>query len=129
MPTTAQILANRLNSQKSTEPRTAEDKAAVSQNAVKHGLFASEAVITGENQADYELFCDEMIAEFQKLQLLRQLQKEDDCEAEPAQAIPKACGFEVATRHLPAKKKGRFEKTKPICPGPNRRKVFCERRL
>ena len=54
MATTAQILANRLNSKKSTVPQKAEGKATVSQNAVKHGLFAAEAVITGENPADYE---------------------------------------------------------------------------
>ena len=63
MSTTAQILANHLNSKKSTGPRTAEGKAAVSQNAVKHALFAAEAVITGENPADYELYCDQMLAE------------------------------------------------------------------
>jgi len=54
MSTEAQIHANRQNAQKSTGPKTAEGKAAVSQNAVKHGLIASEAVITGENLADYE---------------------------------------------------------------------------
>ena len=58
MSTTAQILANRNNSQKSTGPQTAEGKAVVSQNAVKHGLFAAEAVITGENPADYEAYHD-----------------------------------------------------------------------
>ncbi|MHC4559868.1 MAG: hypothetical protein ACYTFW_07610 [Planctomycetota bacterium] len=63
MSTEAQINANRQNSQKSTGPRTAEGKAAVSQNAVKHGLFASEAVIKGENQADFDLFSKEMLNE------------------------------------------------------------------
>jgi hypothetical protein len=62
MATTAQILANRLNSRKSTGPKTDEGKAAVSQNAVKHGLFA-ESVIEGENEADYEAFHDKMLAE------------------------------------------------------------------
>jgi len=38
MSTEAQILANRRNAQKSTGPRTRGGKAAVSQNAVKHGL-------------------------------------------------------------------------------------------
>jgi hypothetical protein len=62
MATIAQIFANRQNSKKSTGPKTAEGKAAVSQNAVKHGLFA-ESVIKGENEADYEAFHDEMLAE------------------------------------------------------------------
>jgi hypothetical protein len=35
-------------------PKTDEGKAVVSQNAVKHGLFAAEAAIKGENPADYE---------------------------------------------------------------------------
>jgi hypothetical protein len=49
MVTTAQVLANLHNSRKSTGPKTDEGKAAVSQNAVKHGLFA-ESVINGENE-------------------------------------------------------------------------------
>ena len=51
MSTQAQTKANRQNSKKSTGPRTAEGKAVVSKNAVKHGLFAAEAVITGEDPA------------------------------------------------------------------------------
>jgi hypothetical protein len=63
MSTEAQINANRQNAQKSTGPRTAEGKAAVSQNAVKHGLFASEAVIKGENREEFDLYRDEMLGE------------------------------------------------------------------
>jgi hypothetical protein len=63
MATETQINANRQNAQKSTGPRTAEGKAAVSQNAVKHGLFGSEAVIKSENQAEFDLYRDEMLAE------------------------------------------------------------------
>jgi hypothetical protein len=63
MSSEAQINANRLNSQKSTGPQSLEGKAAVSQNAVKHGLFASEAVVKGENRGDFDLFRDEMLAE------------------------------------------------------------------
>ena len=63
MSTTAQILANRLNSRKSTGPKTAEGKAAASQNAVKHGLFA-ESVIKGENEAYYEAYHEKMLADF-----------------------------------------------------------------
>jgi hypothetical protein len=62
MSTEKQINANRKNAQKSTGPKTAEGKAAVSQNAVKHGLF-TDSIIFGENEADYEAFHDEMLAE------------------------------------------------------------------
>ena len=63
MATTVQTKANQQNAQKSTGPKTAEGKNVVSQNAVKHGIFAAEAVITGENPADYELFHDQCLAE------------------------------------------------------------------
>jgi len=63
MATIAQTLANRRNSKKSTGPRSAEGKAVVAKNAVKHGLFAHEAVITGENREEYDLFRDEILAE------------------------------------------------------------------
>ena len=63
MSTGKQIKANRQNAQKSTGPKTDEGKAAVSQNAVKHGIFA-QSVIKGENEADYEAFHDKMVAEF-----------------------------------------------------------------
>ena len=63
MSTKAQIKANQQNAQKSTGPQTAEGKAVVSLNAVKHGLFAAEAVISVENPADYQLYRDEYLAE------------------------------------------------------------------
>jgi len=63
MATETQILANRLNSQKSTGPCSREGKAAVSQNAVKHGLLARQAVISLENQADFCLYRDRMLSE------------------------------------------------------------------
>ncbi len=64
MATQAQTTANRQNSKKSTGPRTAEGKTAVSQNAVKHGLFAHEAIIHGESQADFELHREAFLAEW-----------------------------------------------------------------
>ena len=63
MSTEAQINAYRQNAQKSTGPKTAEGKAVVAQNAVKHGLFASENVINGENQDDFDQFREELLAE------------------------------------------------------------------
>ena len=49
MATEAQVAANRLNAQKSSGPRTAEGKAVVAQNAVKHGLLAREGVLRGKD--------------------------------------------------------------------------------
>ncbi|MBN2181111.1 MAG: hypothetical protein JW715_04295, partial [Sedimentisphaerales bacterium] len=63
MSTQAQINANRQNAQKSTGPKTAEGKAAAAKNAVKHGLFAQEAVITGENPEDFSNLRQELLAE------------------------------------------------------------------
>ena len=54
MATPAQIDANRLNSQLSSGPRTAEGKAASAANSFKHGLYAKSVVIPGEDPADYE---------------------------------------------------------------------------
>ena len=63
MSTEAQNHANRLNAQKSTGPRTSEGKAAISQNAVKHGLLARQTVISSESQADFDLYREQMLAE------------------------------------------------------------------
>jgi hypothetical protein len=63
MASAAQVLANRVNAQKSTGPRTQEGKAAVSQNAVKHGLLAREAVIKGEDPGQFEFYRDQMLGE------------------------------------------------------------------
>ena len=49
MSTQPQILANRLNAQKSTGPQTPQGKAVVSQNALKHGLSARRDVIITES--------------------------------------------------------------------------------
>ena len=65
MATKAQINANRQNAEKSTGPRTAKGKAAVSLNAVKHGLFARKATIHGENQSDFDLHREAFLAEWQ----------------------------------------------------------------
>jgi len=63
MTSEARINANRLNAQKSTGPRTAEGKAAVAQNAVKHGLSARCDVIRGEDQKEFEQYREEMFWE------------------------------------------------------------------
>jgi hypothetical protein len=63
MSTDAQINANRENAQKSTGPVTAEGKAIVSQNAVKHGLFAVRDVVTTENQAEFDSMREQMLGD------------------------------------------------------------------
>jgi uncharacterized protein YecA (UPF0149 family) len=50
MATTAQILANRLNAERSAGPVTAEAKARVSQNATKFGLFSVANFVRPEEQ-------------------------------------------------------------------------------
>ncbi len=54
MSTQEQTNANRKNAQSSTGPKTDEGKAISSQNAVKHGFFAKNDVISGEDPAAYE---------------------------------------------------------------------------
>jgi hypothetical protein len=51
-----QLLANRKNALRSTGPRTAAGKAIASQNAVRHGLRAEQAVIGGEDAAEFDRF-------------------------------------------------------------------------
>ena len=63
MSNSAQINANRQNAKKSTGPRSTEGKAVVAKNAVKHGLFASQTLIKGENQEDFDLFREQLLAE------------------------------------------------------------------
>jgi len=63
MASAAQIQANRLNAQKSTGPRTAVGKERASQNALKHGLLAREAVIQGEDLEEFELYREGMLEE------------------------------------------------------------------
>ena len=63
MATEAQVFANRSNAQKSTGPRTAEGKATVAQNAVKHGLSARLDVIKREDQAEFDLHREAMLGE------------------------------------------------------------------
>ena len=62
MATQAQMNANRQNAQKSTGPKTAEGKAVVAQNAIKHGLFAQENVIKCEKVSDFNRFREELMA-------------------------------------------------------------------
>jgi hypothetical protein len=65
MTTEAQVAANRLNAQKSTGPRTAEGKAVVTQNALKHGLRAQAVVLPGEDGDEYARYRGQMTEQLQ----------------------------------------------------------------
>jgi hypothetical protein len=63
MVSNTKLLANRLNAQKSTGPRTIEGKAVASQNSVKHGLLAEQDVISSESEADFDLYRQQLLDE------------------------------------------------------------------
>jgi hypothetical protein len=60
-----QRAANRRNAQLSTGPTSPEGKAAVRLNALKHGLAAENAVITGEEEGDFNELRDAFLDHFQ----------------------------------------------------------------
>lgn len=66
MATKKQIEANRKNALVSTGPVTPEGKALVSQNAVKHGIFANDLLITAgdgkEDEQEYRELLDGLIS-------------------------------------------------------------------
>src|SRR4029077_7128074 len=64
MATLKQFEANRRNAQKSTGPQTPEGKAAVSMNALRHGLRARTVVLPGENPEDFHQLCDDLEVEW-----------------------------------------------------------------
>ena len=64
MATIKQIDANRLNSQKSTGPRSVEGKARSSQNALKSGIDAESLIILGEDRAALETLTQEYVERF-----------------------------------------------------------------
>ena len=63
MSTTAQIIANRRNAQKSTGPRSSEGKAIASQNSLKHGLSARKEVIDSESQVEFDQYRERILGE------------------------------------------------------------------
>ena len=52
-----------VNALKCTGPRTSEGKAVSSRNALKHGLTATQVVIPGENQADFDQLLADLTAD------------------------------------------------------------------
>ena len=53
--------ANQQNSQLSTGPRTADGKARVALNALKHGLTGKQVVIPNENPEDFDAFREDLL--------------------------------------------------------------------
>jgi len=68
----AQVQANRLNSRKSTGPRTAEGKARSSQNRLSHGFFSRKVVLEGESQEEFDALRSALIAEHQPRTITQQ---------------------------------------------------------
>ncbi len=64
MATLKQFEANRRNAQKSTGPKTPEGKAAISMNALRHGLRARTVVLPGEDPSEFHQFCDDLEVEW-----------------------------------------------------------------
>ena len=78
MTTNAQIKANRNNAKKSTGPRTEEGKTRSAKNALKHGLLARDAVLPGEDPADFDRQLSALEADIQpanslEFELVRQI--------------------------------------------------------
>src|SRR5260370_15053835 len=65
MSTIKQIEANRRNAQLSTGPKTDQGKAAIAQNALKHGLYASTLLLPEEDRTQYESLCQLYIENYQ----------------------------------------------------------------
>jgi hypothetical protein len=65
MATPAQINANRLNSQKSTGPRSPEGKDASRFNALKHAASAKSLVIPGEDETEFGELANSYHQQFQ----------------------------------------------------------------
>jgi hypothetical protein len=63
MSSDQQIAANRLNAQKSTGPRTADGRARVASNALKHGLTGKQVALPGEDPAEFDAFRSDLVAD------------------------------------------------------------------
>ena len=63
MSSDQQIAARQTNAQKSTGPRTADGRARVASNALKHGFTGKQVVLPGEDPAEFDVFRLGLIAE------------------------------------------------------------------
>jgi len=65
MATPAQIAANRENAARSTGPRTTDGKAAMNQNALRHGLCSCVPSMTDESKEEIDGLLDTLRDEYQ----------------------------------------------------------------
>ncbi len=69
MTTNKKSAANRANAQKSTGPRTPAGKAAVAQNARRHGLSGPFSILAHEDRDEFQKLLDGYRAEFKPVSL------------------------------------------------------------
>jgi hypothetical protein len=55
-----QLNANQNNAKKSTGAKTAAGKSVVAKNAVKHGIFAKQLILSDENPKEYQQLFDDL---------------------------------------------------------------------
>ena len=65
MSTQAQLAANRANAQHSTGPQSAEGKATISLNAIRHGLTGAFIFLPGEKPEAFDKLQNDLLAEHQ----------------------------------------------------------------
>jgi hypothetical protein len=73
MASPAQLNANRSNARQSTGPRTADGKARVSQNAVRHGLTGRHPVVRNDEREAFAALRDGLAAELDPQGALEEL--------------------------------------------------------
>ncbi len=73
MNTTAiQIKANQDNAQNSTGPKTEQGKQVVAGNAIKHGIFSKQLILSDEDPIDYQIMLDGLQTELKPVGILEQ---------------------------------------------------------
>lgn len=68
--TIAQLNANQNNAQKSTGPITEEGKQTVAKNAIKHGIFSKQLMLSDEDPAEYRVLLDGLDTELKPTGIL-----------------------------------------------------------
>jgi hypothetical protein len=68
----AQVFANQINAQKSTGPVTEIGKSKVANNAIKHGLFSKNLILSDENPFEYQNILLQLQPELSPVGILEQ---------------------------------------------------------